>query len=296
MNALWQDIRHGLRALWKNPTFAAIAVLTLALGIGANTAIFSVVHAVLLRPLPYADPDRLVVLRETSLLGESSDAYLNFVDWREQSRSFVSMGASRGDSFNLTGSGEPERLPGALVSAGWLETLGARPALGRPIAPQDDVIGAAPVVMLSDGLWRRRFASDPAILGKSLRLNGVAHTVIAVLPQSFQHFNFVPVDVYVPIGAELHDRNRDNHPGITALARLGPGASLEQASSEMATIAAALSEKYPDSNRGRGVKLSPMRHYLLGNVEPALVVLQAAVGVVLLIVCANLSNLLLARG
>jgi putative ABC transport system permease protein len=196
MNALWQDIRHGVRALLKNPTFTAIAVLTLALGIGANTAIFSVVHAVLLRPLPYADPDRLVVLRESSLLGESSDAYLNFVDWREQSRSFASMGALRGDSFNLTGIGEPERLPGALVSAGWLETLGIRPALGRAIASDDDKSGAAPVVMLSDGLWRRRFASDPAILGKTLQLNGVGHTVIAVLPRSFQHFNFVPVDVY----------------------------------------------------------------------------------------------------
>jgi len=296
MNALWQDIRHGLRALWKNPTFTAIAVLTLALGIGANTAIFSVVHAVLLRPLPYADPDRLVVLRESSLQGESSDAYLNFVDWRDQSRTLSSMGASRGDSFNLTGTGEPERLPGSLVSAGWLETLGIRPALGRAIAADDDKIGAAPVVMLSDGLWRRRFASDPGILGKSVQLNGVAHTIIAVLPADFQHYNFVPVDVYVPMGAELRDRDRGNHPGITVLARLGSGVTIEQARSELAAIAAALSQKYPDSNRGRGVKVSLMRHYLLGDVQPALLVLLAGVGVVLLIVCANLSNLLLARG
>lgn len=296
MATIWQDIRYALRSLRKNSGFAAVALFTLALGIGANTAIFSVVHTVLLRPLPYADPDRLVFLRETSLQGESSVAYLNFLDWQAQSRSFESMGASRGDSFNLTGSGEPERLAGRMVSAGWLETLGIAPTRGRAIAPTDDRKNAAPVVMLGDGLWRRRFDADPFIVGKAVTLNGVSHTVIAVLPKDFQHYSFSPVDVYVPLGAEVFSRERDNHPGITGVARLRPNVTLEQARGEMATIAAALEKQFPDSNTGHGVKITPIRESLLGSVQPALVVLLAAVGVVLLIVCANLSNLLLARG
>jgi len=296
MTALWQDLRYALRTLAKNRGFTAVAVLTLALGIGANAAIFSVVNTVLLRPLPFADPARLVLLRETSLQGESSVAYLNFLDWQAQSRSFVSMGASRADSFNLTGAGEPERLPGRMVTAGWLETLGFRPALGRAIAPEDDKLNAAPVVMLSDGLWRRRFAADPGIVGKSVTLNGVSHRVIAVLPRDFQRDGFFRVDAYVAMGAQLRDRQRDHHPGITGVARLAPGVTLEQARGDLAAVAASIERQYPDSNRGRGVKVTPMRQALLGDVQPSLVVLLAAVGVVLLIVCANLSNLLLARG
>lgn len=152
MVSLWQDVRYALRTLAKNPGFSAIAVLTLALGIGANSAIFSVVHTVLLRPLPYPEPDRLYMLRESTLKGDFSLSYPNFLDWREQSHTFTGMAATRPDSFNLTGAGEPERLPGRMVSAGWLETLGIRPAMGRPIAPQEDKPGASPVVMISHSL------------------------------------------------------------------------------------------------------------------------------------------------
>jgi len=299
MNTLLQDARHALRMLARNPGFAAIAVAMLALGIGANSAIFSVVHAVLLRPFPYKDPDHLVFLRETTLQGESSDAYLNFLDWRAQSHAFESMGASRADSFNLTQSGEPERLSGRMVSAGWLETLGVRPAIGRPIAPEEDKAGASPVVMLSHALWKRKFSSDPQIIGKSIWLNGLSHSVIAVLPADYLHYSFTPVDVYVAMGAELRAQDRekrDDHPGISVLARLRAGVTLAQARAELATIAAALAKQYPETNTGRGVKVTPFREDLVGDVQPSLVVLLAAVGVVLLIACANLSNLLLARG
>ena len=296
MGSLLQDIRFALRTLRKNPGFTTIAVLTLALGIGANSAIFSVVNAVLVRPLPYPQPQQLMLLRETSLQGESSVSYPNFLDWKAGSRLFESMAASRSDSFNLTGSGEPERMPGRMVSAGWLETLGIPPALGRPVSPQEDKKGASPVVMISHALWQRRFAGDPNILGKSIWLNGLSHTVIAVLPENFQHYSFSPVDVYVPIGAELRVRERDNHPGISVLARLRRGATLQQARAEMATVAAAIEKQYPELNRGRGVKITPLRQNVLGDVQPALVVLLGAVGMVLLIACANLSNLLLARG
>ena len=296
MDTVLQDFKHALRMLSRNPGFAAIALFTLALGIGANSAIFSLVRTVLLRPLPYRDPSRLVFLRETIPQGEGSDAYPNFLDWQAQSRSFVSLGATRGDSFNLTGSGEPERLSGRMASAGWLETLGLHPALGRSISPEDDKLNAAPVVMISDALWRRRFSADPAIIGKSITLNDVSHTIIAVLPRDFLYYNFEPGDVYVPIGAELQFRKRENHPGIRVVARLAPGVTLAQARQDLNGIAAELSRKFPDSNSGRGVKITPMRESLLGDVQPALLVLLAAVGVVLLIVCANLSNLLLARG
>ena len=296
MDTVLQDLKHALRMLARNPGFAAIALFTLALGIGANSAIFSVVHTVLLRPLPYKDPSRLVFLRETIPQGVGSDAYPNFLDWQAQSRSFVSMAATRGDSFNLTGSGEPERLSGRMASAGWLETLGIQPARGRAISPDDDKLNAAPVVMISDALWRRRFSADPAIIGKSITLNDVSHTIIAVLPRDFLYYNFEPGDVYVPIGAELQFRKRENHPGIRVVARLAPGATLAQARKELDGIAAELAKQYPDSNAGRGVRITTMRESLLGDVQPALLVLLGAVGLVLLIVCANLSNLLLARG
>jgi putative ABC transport system permease protein len=296
MSTLWQDVRFALRTLLKNPGFTLIAVLTLTLGIGANSAIFSVVNAVLVRPLPYPEPERLMFLRETSLQGESSVSYPNFVDWKAESRVFESMAASRADSFNLTRSGEPERLPGRMVSAGWLETLGIRPALGRPIAPQEDAKGASPVVMISHALWQRQFAADPQIIRKAIWLNGMSHTVIAVLPDGLEHYSFAPVDVYVPIATELQTWERDNHPGISVLARLRHGATLAEARAEMATIAAAMEKQYPDTNRGRGVKIIPLRENVLGDVQPALVILLAAVGVVLLVACADLSNLLLARG
>ncbi|HXZ18632.1 MAG TPA: ABC transporter permease [Candidatus Acidoferrales bacterium] len=295
MNTLWLDVRHGLRMLAKNPGFTAIAVLTLALGIGANSAIFSVVHAVLLRPLPYPDPDQLYILRETTLQNDFSVSYPNFVDWREQSRTFSGMAATRPDSFNLTGAGEPERLPGRMVSAGWLEALGIQPAMGRPITPQEDKLGTNPVVMIGHSLWQRRLGSDPNIIGKSIVLNGVGHTVVAVLPGSFEHHSFSQVDVFVPIDTELENRVRDNHPGISVLARLRPGTSVAQARAEMAAISSALEKKYPDSNRGHGVRIIPLRQYVFGDVQPVLVVLLSAVGVVLLIACANVSNLLLAR-
>jgi putative ABC transport system permease protein len=296
METLWQDLKYAAGTLRKNPGFAIIAVLTLALGISANTAIFSVVNTVLLRPLPYLQPDRIVLLGETQRGAPFSVAYPNFLDWREQNKVFESMGASRGDSFNLTQSGEPERLNGRLISAGWLETLGIRPALGRPIAAAEDQLSGNPVVMLSYQLWQRRFAGDPAILGKSLWLNGRSHTVIAVLPRDFQHYSFAPVDLFVPIGSEMQNsRERGNHPGIYVVARLKPGATLAQARAEMDTIAARLAAQYPETNRLHGVRVTPLRQNVLGDVQPAFLLLLTAVGLVLLIACANVSNLLLAR-
>ena len=296
METLWQDLKYALRMLRKNPGFTIIAVLTLALGIGANTAIFSVVKTVLLHPLPYPQPERLVLLRETAHQAGSSVSYPNFLDWREQSQVFESMGATRHDSFNLTQSGEPERLTGRMVSAGWLETLGVRPMLGRPIVPNEDRLGADPVAVLSYPLWQRRFGGDPAIVGKSLWLNGRSHTVIAVLPKDFQYYSFAPVDVLAPIGSEmLNSRERGNHPGISVLARLKPGVTLARANAEMSTIAARLEKQYPDTNHEHGVRITPLRESVLGDVQPALLILLAAVGLVLLIGCANVSNLLLAR-
>jgi putative ABC transport system permease protein len=297
METLWQDVRFGVRMLLKKPVFTAIAVLALALGAGANTAIFSVVNGVLLRPLPYKDPDKLVRLGEWSKQVPSmSISYPNFKDWRERNRVFEGLAATQFDSYNLTGGDEPERLQGRNVSYNFFDVLGVVPAVGRSFRSDEDRAGAPRVTVLSHGLWQRRFGGDRKIVGKSVALNGESYTVVGVLPQDYRFGT--QTDVFVPVGLNEDGENmrpRDNHPGIYAVARLKDGVTFGQAQEEMKTIAAQLAEEYPKENAGNSVSLTPLSEYFVGDVRTYLLMLLAAVGCVLLIACANVANLLLAR-
>ncbi|HWP43839.1 MAG TPA: ABC transporter permease, partial [Blastocatellia bacterium] len=289
-----QDVRYGARMLFKKPAFTAIAVLALALGIGANSAIFSVVNSVLLQPLPYKDPDRLMIMWEKSPTMDTSVSYPNFLDWREQNQAFESIAAFRRDSFNLTGAGEPERLQGRMVSASFFSTLGYRPALGRDFTPDEDRPGGDRVVILAHDLWQRRFGGEVDIIGKQLNLNEQIYTVIGIMPQEFDFG--ARVDLFVPIGLWQDDyKARGMHPGIYVIARLKPGISEEQARTDMDAIMGRLGEQYPQTNRDRRIHIEPYYENLVGEIRPSLLVLLAAVGFVLLIACANVANLLLAR-
>jgi len=296
MTTFIQDLRYGLRMLAKNPGFTAVAVLTLALGIGANTAIFSVVNGVLLRPLPYADPGRLMTVYETSReFGQMSVAYPNFLDWRRENHAFTDIAAYRGDDFNFTGSGQPEHLRGEFVSASLLPVLGVNPLLGRNFMPQEDREGASGVVMLTYGLWKRRFGADPNILGKTMTLNARSYKVIGVLPSDFGFRRraelYVPIAQYLSI--ELNDR--ENHPGLNVVGRLKPDVTMAAAQAEMTSIGRALAQQYPKTNGGHGVAVVEMKDDMVGHIRPTLLLLLGAVGCVLLIACANAANLLLAR-
>jgi predicted permease len=296
MTTLIRDLRYGLRMLAKNPGFTAVALLALALGIGANTAIFSVVNGVLLRPLPYADPGRLMMVYETSReFGQMSVAYPNFLDWQRENHSFTDMAAYRGGDFNFTGSGQAEHLRGELVSASLLPVLGVNPLLGRNFLPQEDQQGAGGVVMLTNGLWKRRFGADPNILGKTLTLDAKNYTVIGVLPSDFRFRG--QVELYVPLGQWdfVGLRDRENHPGLNVVGRLKPGVTTAAAQAEMTSIARALAQKYPKTNAGEGATVVGMKDDMVGYIRPTLLLLLGAVGFVLLIACANVANLLLAR-
>jgi predicted permease len=296
MSPLFQDLRHGLRMLAKNPGFTAVAVFTLALGIGANTAIFSVVNGVLLRALPYPEPARLMSIYETTArLGQGAVSYPDFLDWRRENHSFTDIAAFRGDDFNFTGSGQPEHLRGELVSASLLPVLGVNPLLGRSFLPQEDQQGASGVVMLTYGLWERRFGGDPNILGKTLTLNAKSYVVIGILPSDFRFRG--QADVYAPLGqwrsVVLYDR--ENHPGLHVVGRLKRGVTMAAAQAEMASIARALAQKYPKTNAGEGATVVGMKDDMVGYIRPTLLLLMGAVGFVLIIACANVANLLLAR-
>ena len=297
MSAILQDLRFGLRMLAKNPGFTAVAVLTLALGIGANTAIFSVVNGVLLRPLPYSEPDRLVEIYERSAqISELSDSYLNFLDWEKSNRSFAGMAAYRGESFNLTSAGETEQIPGAVVTANFFSVLGVNPLEGRAITPDEDRQGASPVAMLSEGLWTRRFGRDAAILGKSVVLDGRAFTVVGIVPEDCQLLG--SAEVVTPIwqwGRRKMLEGRESHPGIRVVARLKAGVSVGQARADMENIAGNLAQTYPKTNEGLSTTVVPLKTDIVGEVRPMLLLLQAAVCFVLLIACANAANLFLAR-
>jgi putative ABC transport system permease protein len=294
---LVQDLRYSIRMLIKHPGFTFVIVATLALGIGANSAIFSIVNAVLLRPFAYESPGQLVIPGEsnTGTRGGSGLSYPNFADWKDDRNLFAAASAVRSnENYNITGSGEPERLMGRLVSAGFLSLLGVKPLLGRDFLAEDDRQGAAPTVILSYGLWNRRFGSDANIVGKQLTLNGLSYTVIGVTPQSFQYG--LDADVTVPIGLSSERfRTRGADPGISAVARLRPGQSLEQAETELNLIYARMEQQYPDSNTGRRCFLTPLHESFVGNVRQPLLILLGAVGLVLLIACANVANLLLVR-
>ncbi|HWS87837.1 MAG TPA: ABC transporter permease [Pyrinomonadaceae bacterium] len=298
MRTLWRDIRYGARTLAKSPGFAAVAVLALGLGIGANTAIFSVINAVLLRPLPYKDPERLVRITEQGAkLTLMAVSYPNFLDWRAQASAFEQMAAMQTDSYNLSGGGgEAERLAGRNVSPEFFPVLGVEPALGRLFTEEENAPGVGRVAVISHGLWQRRFGADPRVVGQPVTLNGEPFTVVGVLPQGF-HYG-AQTDVYVPINSALDDQMRSSrgyHPGIFVLARLKEGVSFEQASAEMAAISARLAQQYPDSNTGNSARVRLLSETLVGGLRPALFLLLGAVGMVLLIACANVANLLLAR-
>lgn len=291
---LWQDSHFSLRMLLKNPGFTLIVVLTLGLGIGANTAIFSIVNAVLLRPFPYRAPDQLVKIGEGAQGGSIS--YPNFADWRDDRTVFEAASAVRSnENFNLTGSGEPERLQGRLVSAGFLTLLGITPALGRDFVQDDDRPSATPAVIISYGLWSRRFGSDPSIIGKQITLNNQSFTVVGVTPN---HFQFdLNADVSVPIGLSAERfKARGSDPGISAVARLKPNVSLEQAEAGLNVIYARLEKEYPQSNTGRRAYLRSLHEDFVGDARQPLLILLGSVGLVLLIACANVANLLLVRG
>jgi putative ABC transport system permease protein len=297
MHTLWQDLRYGIRLLLKNPGFTLVAVLALTLGIGANSAIFSVVNSVLLRPLPYEDSDRLVFLSERSAQLEGmSISYPNFTDWRQQNQVFEKIGLYRRQNYNLTGIGEPERLTGGIISADLFTALRVKPAIGRLFTNDEDKPGATPVVLLSHGLWQRRFGGDPAILNQTLTLNGVNYTVIGVMQPEYRFPT--RAELWAPVGQESGQQswqNRGNHPGLYGVARLKPGVTIDQARANMETIAVNLEKQYPQSNTGNRISVTPMIDIIVRDVRQRLYVLLAAVGFVLLIACANVANLLLAR-
>src|SRR5215210_8031141 len=272
METLWQDIRYGARMLVRKPGFTVVAILALALGIGANTAIFSVVNGVLLRPLPFAEPDRLVRVGEWSQqVPGMSISYPNLLDWRAQQTVFTGIAATRFQSYNLTGGEEPERLQGRDISANFFDVLGIKPALGRTFLPEEDHANSNRTCMLSYGLWQRRFGGDPQIIGRLLTLNAESYTVIGVLPQSYRFGT--QTDVFVPIGlkeATEMINSRDNHPGIYAYARLKPGVTFEQAEVEMKSIAQRLAQAYPNDNARNSVTLIPLREYFVGDIRTSL--------------------------
>jgi len=292
-----QDIRFGARQLRKNPGFTAVAALTLALGIGANTAIFSIVDAVLLRPLAYPDSGQLVSLSERGPdWSGGSLSYPNFTDWRNQQSVFEKFGVYSGNNFTLTGAGEPARLVGALMSADVFAALRAQPEIGRVFREDEDKRGAPPVAVISHALWQNRFGGNPAIVNKTISLDGKPYAILGVMPAGFEFPN--KVDLWLPVGpfsAASSWQKRDNHPGLFGLARLKPGVTLEKARTDLDVIAVRLEQQYPDSNKTRGVQIDRLLDNKVGNVRRALWILLGAVSFVLVIACANVANLLLAR-
>src|SRR5438094_812718 len=296
---LWQDLRYALRTLAKNPAFASIAIVVIALGIGANSAIFSVVNAVLLRPLPFKNPEQLVMVWENAThLGfpKNTPSPPNFVDWQKQNTVFTGMAAMSERSFNLTGVGEPERLDGRRVSANLFDLLGVPALIGRTFVPDDDRPGTH-LVLLSHSLWQRRFGSDPAVIGRALSLNGESYTVIGVMPRLVQLPSFAnrKDQLWVPIAFPPEEAAQRGNHFLGVVARLKSGVTQKQAETEMETIAARLAQQYPDYNTRIGAVVVPLHEQIVGDIRPALLILLGAVGFVLLIACANVANLLLAR-
>ena len=299
METLIKDIRYGIRGLLKRPGFTVIALITLALGIGANTAIFSVVNAVLLRPLPFQKPEELVIVWEDLTFAgfpHNTPAPANYVDWKTQNQSFIDMAASRETSFNLTGDGEPERVSTYAVTANFFPLLGVQPLLGRSFTPEEDRPGGSKAVVLSYGLWQSRYGGDRNILNREILLNGEKHAVVGVMPASFQFFA-KDVRVWVPIALTQEDwANRGGH-YLTVVARLKPGVPVTQAQADMNAVMRRISTDHPEETmEGKiGVVVMPVRDEFVGDARGSLIVLLVAVAFVLLIACANVAGLLLAR-
>jgi putative ABC transport system permease protein len=309
MGTLLQDLRYGLRMLRNSPGFTAVAVVTLALGIGANTAIFSVVRAVLLPPLPFANPGRLVQIQlRDRKTGELANwvTYRDLADWRAQNRGFESIAAQRFALLNFTANGRPDALYGASVSADLLPLLGVPPRLGRYFLPAEDLPGHDQAIVLSYDLWRHRFGGDPAIVGRTIRQTGQSmrdYTVVGVMPRGF-NFPFnrptavnLPthqVPYWIPIGVDPLRQIRDGQRCLV-VGRLKPGVSLAQAQSDLDAVAARIERESPETNTGVGVRVLPLAHYVMGRARPAMLIMLGAVGLLALIACANIANLLLAR-
>lgn len=297
MTTLAKDLSHAIRMFRRSPGFVSIAVLTLALGIGANAALFSVVNGVLLNPLAYPHSNELVVISEKRPgMDQSPPEYLNFLDWQRDTRAFSSMGMYRNQDYNLTRMIQAQRVSGYMISADFFPTLGVRPTIGRIFRNEDDQLGAAPVVVLGGGFWNRQFGSSPDVLGRPLVLNGTSYLIIGVIPSSFTFYGH-DRDVYTPIGQWNDPSFRDRRISVSArvIGRLAPGVSLGQAQADMDRIARHLAEEYPVADAGAGMSLVPLKEDIVGRVTPLLLVLLAAVGFLLLIACANIANLLLAR-
>jgi len=296
MSATLQDLKFAIRMLAKSPGFTVVAVLTLALGIGANTAIFSIVNAVLLRPLPFQDSSQLVLLRETYKgVGNVSVSYPNFLDWRQQSRSFSAMAVVNNVAFNLSGIAQPENIGGYAVSPNFLALVGIRPILGRDFLPAEEKPGTAPVILLSYQLWQSHLGADPAVIGRSITLDGRSFSIVGILPPAFRLLD--RTDVLVPIGviaADLTDRGERGDTDVVG--RLSPGVRFSQAAVEMNTITARLAAQYPQTNHGFGAHLESFREAFSGDTRLAALVLFGAVVFVLLIACVNVANLFLVRG
>jgi predicted permease len=294
---MFQDLRFGVRMLLKQPGFTLVALLTLALGIGANTAVFSVANTVLLRPLPYQKPDELVMVWETApKLGfpRNDVAPANFLDWREQNDVFAQLAAFGSTSVSLTGRGEPERIEGVRVSASLFPLLGVAPAMGRVFTAEEDRAEAQSVIVLSHGLWQRRFGGDPGIVGQTLTLNSRPYTVVGVMPASFR-FPGREQEFWLPMAFEPGEAAGRGDHYLSVVARLKPGVTKQQAQAEMDAIAARLQQQYPRTNTGQGVALVPLHEEFASTIRQPLLILLSVAGFVLLIACANVMNLLLAR-
>jgi predicted permease len=302
LETLWQDLRFALRMLRKSPGFTAVAVLTLALGIGANTAIFSIVDAVLLRPLPYPDPNQLVLMFNVPLKqldALSAISYRDFTECREHNRVFSEMAGNAFHDLTLTGAGEPSIVNAAAVTPEIFPLLNAKPLAGRALLPEDGKRGAAPVAVLSENLWRSRFGSNPALIGQSITLDMRSFTVVGILPASFRYPDGAPhQDVWIsawqdPLFGPLMSRPGERV--LVGVSRIKPGVSVAQAQAEMTTLGARLAKEFPAQDSGVTIRIEPYRQVVVGNMKPALLVLLGAVGLVLLIACANIANLLLSR-
>ena len=295
MQTLMQDLRYGARMLLKMPGFTLIAVVTLALGIGANTAIFSVVNTVLLRPLPFKDPERLMMIRETKLpqFPEFSVAPGNFLEWQKQNTVFERMGAIRDITYNLIGSGNPEQLNAERVTDGFFAMFGVQPQLGRNFLPEENLPGGDNVVLLSHGLWQRRFGGNPDIINQTILLSGQRYTVVGIIPATYS-FGRPDTELWTPMAFTPQQAQEYGGHYLAAVGRLKPGITVEQARTEMSVIANRLAKQYP-ADTGWDVKLTPLLEFTVRSIKPALLVLLAAVAFVLLIACVNVANLLLAR-
>jgi len=301
MIGLLQDLRYAVRQFLKTPGLTILVIITIALGVGANTALFSVVNGVLLNPLPYPEPDQLVALRESKPNFEwGTIPYPTFRDWQKDNHTFSSIAVWRGYAFSLTGAGEAEQVNAQLVSSDFFPILGVKPLLGRSFLAGEDEIGAAPIAVISEGLWRRKFASAPDILSKGITLDGNSYSIVGVIPAG-PHFPMGSAsarrEVFVPIGQWKNNllTSRGAGLGINGIGRLKPGVTIEQARADMTSVSNNLAVAFPDTNKGISARLIPFKQWMVGDIGSLLLVLLASVGFVLLIACVNVANLLLAR-